>query len=193
MTMMRCHPERSAGPAFFLAILMLLLCATALAQNPPADRWAEWQPFIGEWEGVGSGSPGEGSGRFSFGPELQGAVLVRHSYAAYPATKDRPASRHDDLMVVYKQGQLTRADYWDNEGHVIRYGVELGDAGRKLTFLSEAVAGQPRFRLTYVKTGVDTLNLKFEIAPPNAPEKFATYIDASAKRAQRNRQFKIED
>jgi hypothetical protein len=164
---------------------LLLLALPVLAQGPPAkDRWAAWQPFLGAWEGVGSGAPGEGGGEFSFSRELHGAVLVRHSYATYPATKDKPAYRHDDLMVVYADaaGKKTRADYWDNEGHVILYTAEVSDGGRKLVFLSDASPTGPRFRLTYVKTGEDTMKLTFEIAPPDAPEKFSTYIEASARR-----------
>jgi len=40
----------------------------------------------------------------------------------------------------------------------------------------------PRYRLTYVKTGSDTLTLRFEIAPPGKPDSFSTYIEAKAKR-----------
>lgn len=166
-----------------LLVVSLLLSLSLLAQNPPAkDRWAAWQPFLGTWEGVGSGAPGQGGGEFSFAPELQGAVLVRHSYAAYPATKDKPAYRHDDLMVVYPDGKTMRADYWDNEEHVIRYTAELSDSGRKLVFVSDTAQPGPRYRLTYVKTGDDTLKLTFEIAPPGAPDKFSTYIEAAARR-----------
>lgn len=167
------------------ATFLLLLSVPLLAQNSAApDRWAAWQAFLGAWQGVGSGAPGEGDGEFSFTPELQGAVLVRHSYAVYPATKDKPAYRHDDLMVVYREtaGKQPRADYWDNEGHVIHYTAELSDVGRKLVFVSDAAQLGPRFRLTYVMTGQDTLRLTFEIAPPGAPEKFSTYIEAAARR-----------
>ena len=163
--------------------LILLLSSSMFAQNLPVkDRWTGWQPFLGTWEGLGSGAPGEGGGEFSFRPELQGAVLVRHSYAAYPATKDKPAYRHDDLMIVYQDGKTTRADYWDNEDHVIRYTAELSDGGHKLVFASDAAQPGPRYRLTYLKTGEDTLKLTFEIAPPNAPAKFSTYIEAAARR-----------
>src|SRR5262244_1588463 len=44
----------------------------------------------------------------------------------------------------------TRADYWDSEGHVIRYGVTV-DAGKSIVFLSEGAG--PRYRLTYSFTG----------------------------------------
>ena len=88
-------------------------------------------------------------------------------------------------MVVYQDGKATRADYWDNEDHVVHYSAELSDGGRKLVFLSDAAQPGPRYRLTYVKTGEDTLKLTFEIAPPNAPEKFSTYIEAAARRKVR--------
>lgn len=169
-------------------VAILVLSATmAVAQELPRDRWADLQPFLGTWEGAGGGVPGQGSGGFTFTPELQGAVLVRRSYAQYPATKDKAAYRHDDLMILYPEGHagITRADYWDNEGHVIRYYVELADGGRKLVMTSDSAQPGPRYRLTYVKTGDNDLKLTFEIAPPEAPEKFKTYIEASAKRAKK--------
>ena len=165
-----------------IALVLSLACAAA---QQPSERWADWQPFLGTWEGAGSGGPGQGSGSFTFAPELQGAVLVRHNYAQYPATRDKPAYRHDDLMVIYPDpsGKKTRADYWDNEGHVIHYAVEL--SGHALVMVSEAGPPGPRYRLTYVKTGENDLKLTFEIAPPETPEKFKTYIEASAKRAKK--------
>jgi hypothetical protein len=127
-----------------LMLAILLLSACAFAQQPPNDKWSDLQPFLGTWEGAGGGGPGQGSGGFTFTPELQGAVLVRRSYAQYPATKDKAAYRHDDLMILYPEGHagITRADYWDNEGHVIHYYVELADGGRKLVMESETGPGR---------------------------------------------------
>jgi len=153
----------------------------AVAQSQAKNDWAEWQPFLGTWSGAGNGEPGQGNGEFSFAPEIQGAVLTRHSYAEYPATKDKPAYRHDDLMLIYSDvGGKTRADYWDNESHVIHYEVALADNTLMLT--SETAQPGPRYRLTYIKTGDDTLKMTFEIAPPNDPSKFKTYIEATARR-----------
>ena len=160
----------------------VLLCASVLsAQDQPAkNRWAAWLPFLGTWVGSGSGQPGQGAGEFTLEPSLQGTVLVRHNFAEYPATKEKPAYRHDDLMVIYADGDKTRADYWDNEGHVIHYGAEV--SGNKLVFLSEETQPGPRFRLTYVKTSADVLQLTFEIAPPNDRSAFKTYITAEVRR-----------
>jgi hypothetical protein len=40
----------------------------------------------------------------------------------------------------------------------------------------------PRFRLFYTQTSPGELKLKFETAPPNSPEAFKTYIEATLKR-----------
>jgi hypothetical protein len=106
-----------------LLMILLVLSAVAASQSQPPNKWANWEPFLGNWTGAGSGEPGQGAGEFSFGPELQGAILARHSYAEYPATKDRPAYRHDDLIVIYSSpDHKTLADYWDQRGpcHPIR-------------------------------------------------------------------------
>lgn len=169
--------------------LLFLISAFTLpvgAQSTQSKaRWADWQPFLGTWQGTGNGEPGQGGGEFTFAPELQGAVLARHSYAEYPATKEKAAYRHDDLMVIYSEpgGQKTSADYWDNEGHFIRYDVTL--SAQQLVFLSDASQPGPRYRLTYMKTGDDALNLTFEIAPPGQPQNFKTYIHAVCRRKNR--------
>lgn len=181
-------------------IIVVLLAAVAMTQQLPQDRWREWQPFLGTWEGAGGGGPGQGSGSFSFTPDLQGAVLVRHNHAQYPATKDNrgprhaphapgwtPTYRHDDLMLIYPDAQTgkTRADYWDNEGHIIHYLVEFAEGGRRLVMSSDPAQPGPRYRLTYLKTGDNELKLTFEIAPPDAPQQFKTYIEATARRSKK--------
>jgi hypothetical protein len=168
-------------PKLLIAAALLLAGAPALAQAPlPPVDWKEWAPLMGEWEADAAG-PGSGSGGFSLAPELQGRVLLRRNHADYPKTEARPAFRHDDLMVIYRDGAETRADYWDNEGHLIRYVASI-DKGKTFTFISDAAPGRPRFRLTYVVTGASALALRFEIAPPNAPEQFKPYIQATVHR-----------
>jgi hypothetical protein len=159
-----------------------MLCASLMAaqDQPVKARWVAWQPFLGTWVGGGTGQPGQGAGEFTLEPELQGSVMVRHNFAEYPATKDKPGYRHDDLMVIYADGDQTHADYWDNENHGIHYDVQV--AGNKLVFLSDEAQAGPRYRLTYVKNGADALTLTFEIAPPNDRGAFKTYITAEVKR-----------
>jgi len=160
-----------------------LLSIVGSAQETTHD-WAPFARLLGDWVGEGGGQAGQGTGEFSFHPDLQNRILVRKNYAAYPATKDRPAFRHDDLMVVYREPDNApiRALYLDNEGHVIHYSVTASSDQKTIEFVSEALPASPRYRLTYLITGSDTLTLKFEIAPPGKPDSFTTYIEAKAKR-----------
>jgi|GEM_PF-156429 len=141
--------------------------------------------LVGEWVGEGGGSdPGQGSGGFSFSLDLQGKIMTRKNNASYPATKDRPAYSHDDLMVLYQGSPASpvRAIYFDNEGHVINYDVEISEDRDSIIFTSDPSASSPRFRLTYIKTGDDTMRIVFDMAPPGKLNAFAPYIEASARR-----------
>ena len=124
--------------------LFAAMPAAGLAAEPD---WGPAQFLVGHWTGEGSGQPGTGTGAFSFTPDLQGTVLLRRSFADYPAAHGKPASRHDDLMVVYHgetAGEL-RAIYFDNEGHVIRYSGTA--SGRGVVFVSDGKPGEARYRL----------------------------------------------
>lgn len=63
---------------------------------------------------------GAGQGTFSFEPELNRKIVVRHNPAAYNS-----GERHDDLMPIYLDApnDTPRAIYFDTEGHVIRYSL----------------------------------------------------------------------
>lgn len=146
-------------------------------------NWDPWQFLLGEWVGEGGGGPAQGSGGFTFSSDLQQRILVRRNYANYPATTDRPAYAHEDLMLIYQQpGAPTRAIYFDNEGHVINYAVTFFQDGDIITFLGEIQPSAPRFRFTYTKLGPGSVGIAFEIAPPGKPEEFAPYIRATAQR-----------
>jgi hypothetical protein len=170
-------------PGMRVAVVLLLSVASLLAQPAKQDqRWAPLGFLIGEWTGEGGGGPGQGSGGFSFLPDQDGKILIRKNLANYPATKDKPAYSHTDLMIIYYDAAL-RAIYFDDEGHTIHYTVEPSADGNSVQFLSDASASQPRYRLTYRKTGNDRVAIRFEIAPPG--KEFATYIEATARRKPR--------
>lgn len=162
-------------------LLLLLLCPVTCS----AQDWGALQYLIGNWTAEGAGWPGQGAGSFSFEPGLQGTILVRKNRSEYPATKDRLAYVHEDLMIVYREMEARaegalRAVYFDSEQHVIHYGVTM--FGDRIVFTSEPESGQPQYRFTYERERPDTLKVKFEIAPPG--KAFATYVEGSAKRAR---------
>ena len=142
--------------------------------------WGPAQFLVGKWAGEGGGQPGQGSGAFSFSPDLQGRILVRKSFTEFPPANGRPASRHDDLMIVYRDEttHALRATYFDSEGHVIHYSVKPSEGG--VVFVSEGAPSNSRFRMTYTSAGKDTLRFKFEIAAPG--KEFAPYLEAAAHR-----------
>ncbi len=130
--------------------------------------------------GEGGGGPGQGRGEFSFRLDLSGTILIRKNVSHYPATKDKPAYSHTDLMIV---DSTLHASYFDDEHHIIHYTVEPSADGNSVQFVSDASATQPRYRLTYRKTGEDRVAIRFEIAPPK--QDFSTYIEATARRKPR--------
>ena len=179
----RSNKWRSAAQ---IALVVILVCSPTgllLAQQLPKPvSWDAYQFLMGEWIGEGSGDPGQGSGSYTFALDLQKTVLVRKNHTDFPATKDRPAFSHDDLMVVYQEGGKTKVVYFDNEQHVINYTVELSKDSNAAIFLSDANPSAPRFRLTYTKLGTDRIKITFDMAPPGKPDSFATYLEGTARR-----------
>jgi hypothetical protein len=164
-------------------LLALCLLSSLLCAQP--DRWEDLRFLIGEWTGEGGGtSTGQGMGAYSFLPELDGKVFVRRNSADYPAANGRPAIHHEDVMTVYLEGdgKAPEAIYFDNEGHVIHYAIEVDAAGKSARFVSPAQPGQARYRLTYRETARDVVAGLFEIAPPGKPESFTKYMEWSARR-----------
>jgi hypothetical protein len=159
-----------------LLLFTLLLASVSLH----ADDWGPLQFLIGKWTGEGGGGPGQGSGAFSFTPDIQNKILVRKNFAEYPASNGKPALRHDDLMIVYRDeaSHDFRAIYFDSEEHVIQYSVKPVPNG--VVFESAPSQIAPRYRLTNTSSGAGTMKIKFEIAPPG--KDFTTYIEASAHR-----------
>lgn len=150
-----------------------------MAQTP--DPWAGYRFVLGNWVGVGKGAPGEGSGWTSFESTLDGKALVRKNHAEYPAANGRPAVSHDDLLLLYLEGAAVKGLYVDNEGHVIHY--DATSAPKTVTLTSVAVPKEPRYRFTYLLKDDGTVTARFEIAPPDAPTGFKTYVEGDIKKA----------
>ena len=134
-------------------IVGFFTAACLLCAQTSNTRLAPFEFMIGKWKGAGAGDPGAGQGAFTFLPELNGQVLVRRSFNQLAS-----GPRHEDLMIVYLDGQAPRAIYFDTEGHTIKYSVTFP---AKDTAVFESGDG-PGYRLTYALDGKN-LNGKFEV------------------------------
>jgi hypothetical protein len=168
----------------WISLALLMFAISASGQSNPKNTWAAWDFLIGHWPAVqGGGVPGQASsGSFSVLPDLGGKVLMERGHSEYPAANGRPATIHDDLMVIYPEAGTTKAIYFDNENHVIHYDVSLSADKMKVVFLSEKTPGAPQFRLTYENAGPGALKIAFEIAPPDKPGQFSKYVEGTVQR-----------
>jgi len=163
----------------FLVLLVMSAGASVAAGAPAAFKPFEF--LLGRW--IGIGDQAGATGGFTFALDVQDHVIRRTNYSDTPAGPNRPASRHDDLMVIYVEGTTAKADYFDSEGHVIRYVVDA--TPKTVVFVSEAKAGEPRYRLTYRRgASAGTLDGSFEVAPPDKPDTFAPYLSWRARKAK---------
>lgn len=162
---------------FFFIAFSFLISTTFAQQNSP---WKDWSWLMGEWRGEGGGQPGQGGGTFSFKTDLDGKILVRKSHSEYPASGNRPATIHDDLMIVSLDyfGNPTKAIYFDNEGHTINYTITY--APNTVVLTGEKIANVPVFRLTYSLLDNQMVNTKFEMSQDG--EKFMTYVEGKSKK-----------
>ncbi len=163
-----------------LIITITLLGLLTVTYGQQSSGWDKWNWLIGNWQGEGSGQPGEGGGFFSFDFRLDNKILERKSHSEYPATDKKPLIIHDDLMIVYQDysGNPSKAIYFDNEGHIINYTISYSDKSIVLT--SDKIPNVPLFRLSYFLLDNETINTKFEMS--NDGLNFMTYIEGKSKK-----------
>jgi hypothetical protein len=170
--------KNSLSLAVFLGLT--LTQSPLLAAEIP-EAWKPFQFLIGDWVGSGSGKPGEGSGEFSLKFDLDQKVLIRRNRNQLAPTAKQPAGAvHEDLMIIYRQpgNGAFRADYFDNEGHVIHYAITLGE--HSAVFESDEPGNATRFKLSYDLKSDGVLSIDFAIAGPGKP--FQTYVSGTVRR-----------
>ena len=139
--------------------------------------------LIGSWEAKTTGgvAQAQASAGYSFRLELRDHVLARHSRSGACSAPDDFDCQHSDLLYIYPagNGQAFEAIYFDNEGHVIHYGVTTPKPGTAI-FLSDPAQPGPQYRLSY--TFLDgVMSGKFELKMPGQTE-FTSYLEWSGKR-----------
>ena len=81
-------------------------------------------------------------------------------------------------------GGTASADYWDNEGHVIRYAATWSADGKVLTLVSDGAGGGPRYRLVYGFPVPNRATVSFEVAPPGS-DTFRKYVSGAMTKGAR--------
>lgn len=166
----------------FLATLVTFPCLAQNASVPSADPLKALAFLEGTWDAnVQANAAIKQAGTYSFGRELNGHILARHA-TSDPACK-APADfdcAHSDLLYVFQDapGSALKADYFDNEGHVIHYDVSM-TAPNSVMFLSAPGPG-PQFRLSYELTA-GVMTGKFQMHMPGQSE-WHTYLEWSGGR-----------
>jgi hypothetical protein len=156
-----------------IAILLALAGCVHAVPPPatePAAELSALKPLVGTWDGTDPDRQQRGT--FTVQPELDGRVLVRR------ASNESPEGRHQDLTIFFNGPAGLRADYYDNEGHLIRYAVTA--EAERIVLISDEGPG-PRFRLTYELRDPATMLVDFAIAPPGSLE-FRHYTGALVQR-----------
>lgn len=170
--------------------LLCLLCSLLMAgmavaqQQTSTPDWTALSFLLGDWDaGSGAGVPGTANnGGASFRLDLEKQVMLRRAFSDYPAHDGKPASHHEDLMVIHPlPGGEFAAEYYDSEGHVIHYQVSVDRARSAAVFLSHATESSPGFRLTYKKND-NKLDGLFEISPPGKTDRFSEYLRWNSSR-----------
>ncbi len=170
----------------FTAMALLMACglfAQAPAKTDPnSDPWAGLRFLLGTWEAKTTGGMAQAqtSGAYSFRLELRDHVLARHSSGGACKGPEDFDCQHSDLFYIYPVGigEKLQAIYFDNEGHVIHYGVSTPKPGT-VVFLSDPAQPGPQFRLSY-ELGDGVMTGKFQLRMPGQTE-FASYLEWSGK------------
>jgi len=146
------------------------------------DAFAGLQFLVGNWEA--EGKPGEATGHTEFTMDIQGHALVRHNHAEYPPAAGKPAYIHDDLLVVYREVKpvATKGVYFDAAGYYARYTITASAPGQA-TFVSDVIAGFPRYRVSYSLLPDGRLSTTVEVSPAGKKDAYAPYLQWTSKRA----------
>jgi hypothetical protein len=151
------------------------------------DRWTQWRPLVGIWEGTSEGKPGKGKVRLEVSFVFGERFLKLAGTADY--TNDKGGEHHEDFgYVSYDSARKTHVfRQFHLEGFVNQYVLSKGDDQVKdaLELTSESCENTPpgwKARERYVFKD-QSLEHTFELAPPNKP--FEIYTRASLSRARK--------
>jgi hypothetical protein len=160
-------------------LFAVVACAGIPSRSADSAGLSALKFLQGKWVGEGSSESGRGGGYATFEEDLQRKVIVRRNHAEYPASHDRAAYQHDDLMVIYvdPSSKGVRAFYTDNEGHVIQYAVSVSADGNTVTFLADRESGAAQYRLTYTRHEENKMTILLEARGASQDAQFQKIVE----------------
>jgi hypothetical protein len=168
------------------ALSMLSVALPLSAQTAPtktmSDPFASLSFLLGTWEARTVNNPAvTASGAYTFRAELSGHILARHTMVGGCKGPDDFNCQHGDLLYIYTDGpdQPLRAIYFDNEGHVIHFGV-TAPTPTSAEFLSDRDRPGPQFRLFY-ELKEHAMSGKFQIRMPGQQD-WKSYLEWAGSR-----------
>lgn len=158
--------------------LALLAASALLAQTPApkADPLAPLRFLIGEWQGVASGQPGEGTAARRYEAVLKDRFIQERNTSTYPPQAKNKAGEvheHQSLFSYDRARKAVLFRQFHQEGFVITYALNpaLSTASR-LVFDSELLENVPstwKARETYDLASADEFTEIFELAQGDKP------------------------
>jgi len=168
---------------------MLAGAAGTWPQEPVTDPWARVRFFVGNWQGVASGRPGDGTVVRQYELVLGQRFLHEKNVSTYPPqerNKKGETHEHWSFLSYDRARKVLVLRQFHIEGFVNQYAlVPEESAPDKLVFEGEGfenVGGKWRGRETYRILGPDEFTETFELAAPGKP--FEIYSTNHFKRSR---------
>jgi len=167
--------------------ILMLLPNTVFAQADKSEVWSAFNFFIGKWEGMGKGEPGESTVERDYQFVLDGKFLQAKNKSVYkPQEKNPKGEVHEDwgLLSYDRQRKKFVLRQFHVEGFVNQYVLDsLATDGKLLIFITEGIENIPagwRAKETYKILSDDEFYEIFELAAPG--KDFELYSENHFKR-----------
>ena len=174
---------------FPLILFGLAVLTQAQQAEKKPDPWDPWKFFIGNWEGIGKGEPGESKVERSYEFVLEGKFLLAKNKSFYPPQEKNPQGEvHTNWdLFSYDMGRKKFVlRQFHVEGFVNQYVLDSISAdGKTLVFTTESIENIPagwKAKETYKLTGDDEFTEIFELAAPG--KDFSVYSESHLKRVK---------
>ena len=169
-------------------LLALAMCASIRAQaTQQPDVWEPLKYFVGSWEGLAKGQPGNGKVEREYQFVLNGKYLQAKNKSTYPPQEKNPKGEiHEDwgLFSYDRSRKQFVLRQFHVEGFVNQYALDhAASNGKTLVFVTESIENIPagwRARESYRILNNDEFVEVFELAAPG--KEFEVYAENRFKR-----------